>query len=89
MSVDVPLYTALLGGEVIVPTLESRVALTIPAETQNGRVFRLKGKGMPKLDGKHENSGHGDLLVSVRIQLPTNLTGQEGQLLRDLRDLRQ
>lgn len=88
-SVDVPLYTALLGGEVIVPTLESRVALTIPAETQNGRVFRLKGKGMPKLGGKHEGSGHGDLLVSARIQLPTNLTDQERQLLRDLRDLRQ
>ncbi|MBX6342321.1 MAG: DnaJ domain-containing protein, partial [Thermomicrobiaceae bacterium] len=50
-EVEVPLYTAILGGEVIVPTLEKPVALKIPAGTQNGRVFRLRGKGLPSLKG--------------------------------------
>jgi molecular chaperone DnaJ len=88
-TVDVPLYTALLGGEVIVPTPTGRVALTIPAETQNGRTFRLRGKGMPRLGGQSRDADRGDLLVTAALRIPTNLTDQERALLRDLRNLRQ
>jgi curved DNA-binding protein len=69
-ELPVSLREALLGGEVHLRTLTGRVALTIPPETQSGRTFRLKGKGLPKFRGE----GHGDLLVRVRLILPTNLS---------------
>src|SRR5579871_6686272 len=84
-EVPVPLYDALLGGEVTVPTMTGRVALKIPAGTQNGKSIRLSGKGMPKLG----QSGHGDLYVKVRVVLPTELTAREKQLFEQLRELRQ
>ncbi len=83
--VPVDLYTALLGGETQVPTLERSVALKIPAGTQNGKVFRLRGLGMPDLK-KPDQSG--DLLAEVDVQLPTNLTDQENKLFAELRKLR-
>jgi len=61
----VPLKTAVLGGKTAVETLDGRLSLSIPAGTSSGKVFRLKGKGLPKKSG-----GHGDLLVAVSIQLP-------------------
>ncbi len=79
-EVAVPLTTAVLGGEVQVPTLKGRVALKIPAETQNGRVFRLSGLGMPHLQGP----GSGDLYAKVRVMLPTNLSERERELFREL-----
>lgn len=85
-TVQVPLYTALLGGEVPVTTTTGRVMLTIPAETQPGRSFRLRGKGMPRL-GSTDTSG--DLLVRVEIDIPTDLSDEERDLLCQLRDLRQ
>jgi DnaJ-class molecular chaperone len=86
-TVKVPLYTAILGGETVVPTLTGRVALTIPAATQNGRLFRLRGKGMPRFGKKA--TGHGDLLVSVEVELPTSLSGEERELFTRLKNLRQ
>jgi len=83
-EVALPLTEAVLGGEVEVPTLKGRVALKIPPETQNGRLFRLAGQGMPRLGG----SGQGDLLVKVRVVLPTSLSEREKELFRQLRDLR-
>ncbi len=83
-NVDVPLYTAMLGGEVLVQTLDKPVVLRIPPETQNGRVFRLRGKGMPSLRG----TTRGDLLVRVKVQLPTHLTDEERQLFERLREAR-
>jgi DnaJ-class molecular chaperone len=68
-EVPVTLEEALLGGEVPVATLKGRVLLTIPGGTQNGRLFRLKGQGMPRLRG----DGAGDLLARVRVVLPTAL----------------
>src|ERR1700736_5292165 len=66
LRVDLPitLYEAVLGGQVRVPTLDGAVSLTIPPYTSGGRVFRLRGKGMP------QKSGAGDLLATVRIVLP-------------------
>lgn len=85
-EVDVPLLTALLGGKVKVTTPTGRVELTIPAETQQGKVFRLRGQGMPKL--KSRSGERGDLLAKANVILPTNLTGREKELLEQLRQLR-
>lgn len=84
-EVDVPLYTAILGGEAVVKTLSSKVALTIPPETQNGKVFRLRGQGWPVKSGSKER---GDLLARVRVVLPTSLSEREHELFEELRALR-
>ncbi|HEY7033478.1 MAG TPA: DnaJ C-terminal domain-containing protein [Thermomicrobiales bacterium] len=84
-EVDVPLYTAVLGGEVVVSTPTGRVALTVPPETQSGKLFRLRGQGMPRL--KRGKSERGDLLARARVLLPTKLTDKERDLFAQLRDL--
>ena len=82
--VPVPLMVAVLGGEIEIPTLKGKIALKIPPETQNGRVFRLSGQGMPRLG----SSVKGDLLASIKIVLPTNLSTEEKSLFEQLRQLR-
>jgi len=84
-DVDVDLYTAVLGGEVRVPTLDGEVMLTIPPGTSGGRVFRLRGKGMPRLRNPQR---HGDMYVTVRIQIPRDLTARERDLFRQLAGMR-
>ncbi|MGD0780832.1 MAG: DnaJ C-terminal domain-containing protein [Dehalococcoidales bacterium] len=84
IDIPVPLGVAVLGGEVQVPTPKGKLALKIPPETQNGRVFRLAGQGMPHL-GK---STKGDLMVKVNIVVPTKLTEKEKELFRQLNKLR-
>ncbi len=83
-DIEVPLYSALLGGEVTVPTLNGNLTLTIPPNTQNGRRFRLRGKGMPKLKVKNK---FGDLYATVKVTLPTKLSEEEKQLFEKLRIL--
>ncbi|MFP3898318.1 MAG: DnaJ C-terminal domain-containing protein [Dehalococcoidia bacterium] len=83
-EVPVPLATAMLGGEVAVPTLNGSLSLKIPPETQNGRVFRLAGKGMPMLN----SSRYGNMFAKARVVLPTNLTEEERRLFEKLRSLR-
>lgn len=85
VELPVDLYTALLGGEVQVPTLERPVVLTVPPGTQNGRTFRLRGLGMPHLKQPDQR---GDLLAVVAVKLPTNLSTEERTLLEQLRELR-
>jgi curved DNA-binding protein len=85
-EVPVNLYTAVLGGEINVPTLSGGVILKIPPETQSGRTFRLRGKGMPNL---HNPKKHGDLYARLRIQVPQKLSQQEKELFRELASLRQ
>ena len=71
----------MLGGEAQVPTPKgTRLALKIPPETQNDRVFRLTGQGMPHLAG----GGRGDLYATARAMLPTALTERERELFREL-----
>lgn len=82
--VVVDLYTALLGGTVEVSSIDRTVELNIPAETQNGRTFRLRGLGMPKL---RQPDQRGDLYASVEVRLPENLTDEQKELVRQLRDL--
>ncbi|MEE8472571.1 MAG: DnaJ C-terminal domain-containing protein [Dehalococcoidia bacterium] len=84
VEVSVPLTVAMLGGEAEVPTLAGKVALKIPAETQNGKVFRLGGRGMPQLGG----SSRGDLFARVRVVLPHKLTAREKELFEELNELR-
>ena len=84
VEVPVPLLVAVLGGEVQIPTPKDKLVLKIPPETQNGRVFKLTGKGMPHLG----NSSRGDLLAKVNINLPTNLSPQEKDLFEKLAKLR-
>jgi DnaJ-class molecular chaperone len=84
VPVDVPLYTAILGGEVLVPTLKgTRLALKIGPETQNGQRFRLAGQGMPRPDGTH-----GDLYAEMRLVVPISLTDRERTLFQELAALR-
>jgi DnaJ-class molecular chaperone len=83
-EVAVPLATAMLGGEVRVPALNGNLSLSIPPESQNGRVFRLAGKGMPQLG----NANHGNLFAKVRVVLPTGLSEEERKLFERLRSLR-
>jgi curved DNA-binding protein len=82
VSVPVDLYTAVLGGEVRVPTLSGPVMLTIPEGTQNGRVFRLRSKGIPRL---RDSKQHGDLYARVDVQLPTDLAPRQRELFEELR----
>jgi len=84
-EVAVPLVDAVLGGEVRVPTPSGQVALKIPPETQNGRVFRLSGQGMPHLGDPRRR---GDMYVKVRVVLPTGLSERERRLFEELRSLR-
>ncbi len=79
MELPVALHEALLGADVTVPTLKGRVSLRIPPETQNGRIIRLAGQGMPRQTG-----GHGDLYVRVKVVLPTKLDDKERELFRQL-----
>jgi DnaJ-class molecular chaperone len=76
-----PLYAAILGGEAPVTMPDGkRVLLTIPPETQNGQIFRLAGKGMPRLKGE----GAGNLLARIQVILPRNLSPQERQRFEEL-----
>jgi molecular chaperone DnaJ len=79
-SVPVTFAQAALGAEVSVQTLEGQESLKVPAGTQTGTVFRLKGHGMPVLGGR----GRGDLFVSVTVVTPTTLTREQRKLLEQL-----
>lgn len=80
-DIDVELVTAMLGGQVSVPLPDERkLLLTIPPETQNGRTFRLAGKGMPRLRGE----GSGNLFARVKVLLPTQLSSEERELFERL-----
>ncbi len=83
VNIQVPLATAVLGGEVQVPTPRGKLALKIPPETQNGRAFRLAGQGIPHL-GK---STRGDLMAKVNVVLPTKLSDKEKELFRQLSEI--
>lgn len=85
VKAPVDLYTALLGGEVQVAAPDKTVALTIPAGTQNGKVIRLRGLGMPQLKQPDQR---GDLLAEIEVHLPTHLSEKEKALFNELRQLR-
>jgi molecular chaperone DnaJ len=87
VNLDVPLYTAVLGGEEVLQTLSgSRIAVAIQPGTQNGRVIRLRGQGWPVKAG---SDSRGDLLVKVNVVLPASLDDDERRLFEQLRDLQE
>jgi curved DNA-binding protein len=83
-TLTVPLTTAVLGGEASVPTLEGPVGIKIPAASRPGRVFRLRGHGLPQL-GEGKKGQRGDLLAELGVDLPQNLTTRETELFEELR----
>jgi curved DNA-binding protein len=80
-TVELDLYTAVLGGEVVVDTMDSSVKLKVAPETQNEAKVKLKGKGMPVFKKEGE---FGDLYVTFKVKLPTNLTDKQKQLFAEL-----
>ena len=85
MSVPVDLFTMLLGGQITVDGIDRSVRLDIPPETPNGRVFRLRGLGMPLLKNPEKR---GDLLVTVDVVLPKNLGNKEKELITQWKNAR-
>jgi len=85
-QVEVSLYQAVLGGEVEVPTPAGPVVLTIPAGSQPGQKFRIKGRGMPSL---RDPKQHGDLFAELSVRVPQDLTDEERQLFEELARYRQ
>ena len=82
-EIAVPLLDAVLGGEAEVPTMTGRIALQIPAGTQNGRSFKIKGRGLPK----QGSDSFGDLYATVNVRLPEYLTAAEQDLYSKLRSV--
>ncbi|MGJ0428448.1 molecular chaperone DnaJ [Methylobacter sp.] len=81
-EVPISFPTACLGGEIEVPTLDGKVMLKIPAETQTGKLFRLRGKGVKPVRG----GAVGDLLCRVQIETPVHLTKEQKELIQQLGD---
>ena len=83
-TVPLDLYTAMLGGEVIVDTLNGKVKLKVAEGTQNGTKIRLKGKGFPVYK---QEGAFGDLIITYNITIPTHLTDKQKDLLRQIQTL--
>jgi molecular chaperone DnaJ len=79
-EIGISLTKAALGATVTVPTLDGQVELKIPPGTQSGTVFKLKGKGLPKMDGW----GRGDQFVKANVEIPRHLTAKQRKLLEEL-----
>lgn len=84
-NVDLDFYTAVLGGEITVDTFTGKAKLKIKPETQSGTKVRLKGKGFPVYKKEGE---FGDLMITLNVKIPTNLTEKEKELFEELSKLR-
>lgn len=81
-DLEVSIFTAILGGEVQVEGLKGKLGLKLPADTQNGKVFRLRGQGLARSAGKPA----GDLYATISLRIPTGMTEETRQQFRQLRD---
>lgn len=81
LELPITFAEAALGANVHVPTLDGPVTLKIPAGTQSGQTFRIRGKGAPR------KGGQGDLLVTVRVEVPKRLSREEKRLLKQLQEV--
>jgi molecular chaperone DnaJ len=81
-TVPIAFVTAALGGTVTVPTLDGEVNLKVPAETQSGKVFRVRGKGVKPV----RSHSTGDLYCRVEIETPVKLTAEQKKLLNEFND---
>ena len=84
-DVPVDVYTAVLGGEVRVPTLQGNMVLNVPAGSSTGKTFRLSGRGMPRLRSPKER---GDFYARLAVQVPAELSERERELFSELKNLR-
>lgn len=84
LDITINVAQAALGDKVVVPTVDGDVELVIPAGTQTGKVFRLRGRGVPRLRSDGSNSGRGDQLVYVQVETPTKLTPEQRELFERL-----
>lgn len=84
LLLDMP--TAVLGGQVQIPTLTGDVKITITPGTQPGKVLRMRGKGLPRIDQYGRNYGVGDLLINVGVYIPEHLDKDERKLIEQLQD---
>ncbi len=84
LELNINVAQAALGDKVVVPTVDGEVELTIPNGTQSGKVFRLRGRGVPRLRSDGSNSGRGDQLVYVNVEIPTKLTDEQRKLFEQL-----
>ncbi len=84
-NVNVDLYTAILGGQTVINTLRNPIKMNVNAETDNGKVVRLKGMGMPRYGKENE---FGDLYAKVHVTLPTKLSPKEIELFKELSTLK-
>ncbi|MBI5785975.1 MAG: molecular chaperone DnaJ [Rhodocyclales bacterium] len=82
-EMPVSFTTAAIGGEIEIPTLDGMAKLKIPSETQTGKVFRLRGKGIKGV----RSHNHGDLMCHVVVETPVNLTERQRELLREFDDI--
>lgn len=80
----IDLFTAVLGGDIVVETINGKVKLPIPAGTQNGKTFRLRNKGMPVYEIKNQ---FGDLYVKIDVQIPERLSDKQKKLFEELKTL--
>lgn len=84
LLLDMP--TAVLGGQVQIPTLTGDVKITITPGTQPGKVLRMRGKGLPRIDQYGRSYGTGDLLINVGVYIPEKLNKEERKLIEQLQD---
>jgi len=84
-SIDLDLYTSILGGEITINTFSGKVKLKIAPETLNGTKVKLKGKGFPKYK---KGNRFGDLIITYQIKIPTKLTEKEKSLFEELQKIR-
>ncbi len=84
LDISVNVAQAALGDVIRIPTVEGDVELTVPAGTQTGKVFRLRGKGIPRLRSDGSNSGRGDQLVYIQVAVPTQLNEHQRELFEEL-----
>jgi curved DNA-binding protein len=85
LDIDLDVYTALLGGQLMVDTFDSKVKLTVKPETDNGAKVKLKGKGFPKY---RKEDQFGDLYITYQLKIPTKLSEKEIELIKELQKQR-
>ncbi len=86
ITLTIDLYTAILGGKKEIKTIDGKnISISIPKETDNGKILRLKSLGMPKYDA---SKTRGDLFITITVKLPKNLSAKEEKLFKELSELR-
>ncbi|MFW5772480.1 MAG: DnaJ C-terminal domain-containing protein, partial [Phototrophicaceae bacterium] len=84
LEIPINVVQATLGDKILIPTVDGNVELVIPAGTQSGKIFRLRGRGFPRLRSDGTNSGRGDQLVHIRVDIPEKLTPGQRELFEQL-----